>query len=191
MKINYKLSLNNHLLVFIVLLACLLVACENTPKEVAEVMEQSENAVETITEVDILYSEKAHVKVRLTAPELYRYKVDTPYLEFPKGIKLLFFDDSLHITGTLTAKYGIRREKAQKTILKNKVVWKNAQKNEQLDTEELIWDEQTHKITSDKFVKITTDTESITGQGFEADQDFSHYKIKKITGTFRVKKGEF
>ena len=97
----------------------------------------------------------------------------------------------MQVTGTLTANYAIRRERAQKTILKDNVVWKNDKKNEQLDTEELIWNEQTHKITSDKFVKITTDTESLTGQGFEADQDFSHYKIKKITGTFRVKKGEF
>ena len=173
------------------LFTCVWLSCENSPQEVAEAIEQSENAVETTKEVDILYSEKAHVKVRLTAPELYRYKVDTPYLEFPKGIKLLFFDDSLQVTGTLTANYAIRRERAQKTILKDNVVWKNAKKNEQLDTEELIWNEQTHKITSDKFVKITTDTESLTGQGFEADQDFSHYKIKKITGTFRVKKGEF
>lgn len=164
------------------------VACENDPQEVAQLSDNSnKTAVETIKDVSILYSEQAHVKVQLTAPQLYRYKTDTPYVEFPKGITITFFDDSLRTTGTLTADYAIRREKEQKTTLRNNVQWKNALKNERLDTEELDWNEQTRRVTSDKFVRITTNTESITGQGFEADQNFSHYKIRKITGTFRVK----
>lgn len=185
--LNLSKIFNHSLLIVFGGLLLLLTACENDQKEVEELSKQFETAVETVKNVSILYSEKGHVKIRLNAPELLRYKTEKPYTEFTKGISLDFFDDSLHTTGKLTANYAIRQERDQMTTLKDHIVWDNALKNERLETEELIWNEKTHKIYSDKYVKITTDDESITGEGFEANQDFSHYKIRKITGTFRVK----
>ena len=52
-------------------------------------------------------------------------------------------------------------------------------------------DERNKKIKSDKFVKVTTDTESIFGTGFEAEQDFSRYTIHNITGIVKVSSDEF
>ena len=57
---------------------------------------------------------------------------------------------------------------------------------EKLNTEHLIWDEQKKKIISDDFVKITTAKEIIMGKGLEANQDFTQYEIKEVTGTIRV-----
>ena len=57
---------------------------------------------------------------------------------------------------------------------------------EKLNTEHLIWDEQKKKITSDAFVKITTAKEIIMGKGLEANQDFTQYEIKEVTGTIRI-----
>lgn len=65
------------------------------------------------------------------------------------------------------------------------------EKNEKLNTEHLIWNERTKKIYSDDFVKITTPDEIIFGNGFEADQDFSRYKIMKIKGTINLKKSDY
>jgi LPS export ABC transporter protein LptC len=65
------------------------------------------------------------------------------------------------------------------------------EKNEKLNTEHLIWNEKTKKIYSDEFVKITTPDEIIYGTGFEADQDFSRYKIMNIKGTITVKKSDY
>ena len=61
---------------------------------------------------------------------------------------------------------------------------------EKLNTEQLTWDEQKQKIVSNAFVKITTAEEIITGNGLEANQDFTQYEIKEITGTIRLEKGE-
>jgi len=61
------------------------------------------------------------------------------------------------------------------------------EKNEKLNTEKLEWDEQTGKLYSDQFVKITTPEEIIMGTGFEADQNFNSYRIFKVTGTITVK----
>jgi LPS export ABC transporter protein LptC len=186
-------SMYNKLIICGVLFANLLfwASCENNMEEVKAVSEQFETTVETIEEVKMLYSESANIRVELRAPKLLRHKTKNPFLEFPEGLQLTFFDDSLQVNSVLSANYGIRYEKEQRTIVRDKVVWLNENKNEKLETEELLWNERARKILSDKFVKITTDTESIFGEGFEAEQDFSSYKIKKITGTVRVNADEF
>ena len=58
---------------------------------------------------------------------------------------------------------------------------------EKIETEELIWNEKDAKISSDKFVKITTPDEILMGEGFEANEDFTRYKIKKVKATLKVK----
>ena len=60
------------------------------------------------------------------------------------------------------------------------------EKGEQLNTEHLVWDEKQEKLLSDEFVKITTKDEIIFGNGFEANQDFSKYRIFKIKGTISI-----
>jgi hypothetical protein len=54
---------------------------------------------------------------------------------------------------------------------------------EVLNTDQLFWDERLKIIYSNAFVKITRPNEVIMGEGFEADETFSRWKIKKIQGT--------
>ena len=175
---------------FIGILNCLS-SCENSLKEVEAVTQQFEEAVETVKDVQILYSESAKVKVKLTAPLLLRHKTKDPYSEFPEGIGVQFFDEMLQETGSLNANYGVRYKKKQQTIVRDNVVWVSATEQKRIESEELIWDERKKKIRSDKFVKVTTDTESIFGTGFEAEQDFSRYTILNITGIVKVQANEF
>lgn len=72
---------------------------------------------------------------------------------------------------------------------RNDVIVKN-KKGETLNTEKLVWNEATGKFTSDVFVKITTASEVIMGQGFEANQDFTRYSIKKPKGSIIVNKSD-
>jgi len=78
-------------------------------------------------------------------------------------------------------------QKEQKMEARKNVVAIN-QNGDQLNTEHLIWDERREKLLSDEFVKITTKDEIIYGSGFEANQDFSKYKIFNIKGTISIKK---
>ena len=63
-------------------------------------------------------------------------------------------------------------------------------KGEQLNTEELYWDEKKETIYSEVFVKITTDEEIIMGEGFEADQNFTNYTLSKVTGQITIEDDE-
>jgi hypothetical protein len=55
-----------------------------------------------------------------------------------------------------------------------------------MNTEELNWVPAKQKIFTDKFVTIQTKEEVLKGQGLEAKQDFSSYRILKPTGTFPI-----
>lgn len=135
---------------------------------------------------EMLYSDSAVVRAKMNAPQRDVYKGENPYVEMPKGIKVVFYDKSKKPETTLTANYGIRREKDEKMEVRSNVIVVNSQ-GQQLNTEKLIWDEKTEKLTTDVLVKITTQDEIIWGQGLESNQTFTDYTIKKITGKIKLK----
>ena len=59
----------------------------------------------------------------------------------------------------------------------------NTLQNEKLETEELIWDEKEERVHTDKYVKMSTQTEIIYGYGFDSNMDFTKWKVKDVTGT--------
>ena len=138
-----------------------------------------------VKNIKIIYSDSAQVQVEVKAPLMERYETENPFYEMTKGLQATFFDDQLNVKSKMNADYGIRYERELKMEAKKNVVVVN-EKGEQLNTEHLIWDEKRQKLTSDEFVKITTKDEVIYGNGFEANQDFSKYKIFNVKGTFPI-----
>lgn len=168
----------------------ILCSCENDVKEVASLTQNKKEPNSKGKNVSLIYSESSDVKVKATAPIMEEYGVDADkYMEMKKGIKVQFFDSLQNITSTLTSKYAIHWTGKRIMEAKNDVVVVN-EKGEKLNTEHLIWNEDSAKIYSDKFVKITTQDEVIMGEGMEANQDFSKWKIHKIKGTINVKEEE-
>ena len=70
-------------------------------------------------------------------------------------------------------------------IARDSVVLKDKE-GKMLNTELLNWDNKTSKIYTDKFVKITTASEILYGDGLEAEQDFSRYEIQNIKGRIKI-----
>lgn len=180
----------NGIIFIVALFMVLATGCENDIEKVKLLTSRDVLPVESAEGLEIIYSDSAKVKAKITANELNRYTGIQNYIEMPKGVKLEFYDDALRVTSTLTADYAIRKEGEMLVEAKKNVVVVN-EKNEKLNTEHLVWNERTKKIYSDEFVKITTADEIIYGNGLEADQDFSSYKIKKIKGTINIKKADY
>ena len=55
-----------------------------------------------------------------------------------------------------------------------------------LESEYLMWDQAANRISSPRFVIITTPTDSIAGNGFEGSTDLSEYTIREVTGQFVI-----
>ena len=176
-------KLKNIVLFAIASMSMFTIACENDLAKVDAISAKiAEKPVETSKEVEMIYSDSAKVKARLTTPLLLQYKTEKPYDELPKGFKVEFFNvQTQEIQATLTAKYGIRKFGERQIEARDSVVVIN-KKGEKLTTERLVWDENKRIIFSDKFVKIVSADKIVQGYGFEAPEDLSVYKFKKLSG---------
>ncbi|UKJ08215.1 LPS export ABC transporter periplasmic protein LptC [Solitalea lacus] len=163
-------------------------ACENDLAKVNAISAKiTEKSVETSKGVEMIYSDSAKVKARLTTPLLLQYKTEKPYDEMPKGLKVEFFaPNTSRVESTITARYGIRQPNERKIEVRDSVVVVNS-KGDKLTSERLVWDEDKHIIYSDKFVKIISPDKIVQGYGFEAPEDLSVYKFKKLSGEVDLK----
>ena len=169
------------------LLTTLFFSCENDQSEIARVTVTRNGPSEEIKNLMTLYSDSGRVKVKVSAHVFRRFTEPRPLTELPKGMNIEFFNDSLHVISHLSARYAIQDLRTKTWEARDDVVVVN-QKGEKLNTEKLVWDEQRELLSSDRFVKITTAEEIIFGDGFEANQDFSRYRIFNVKGRITVKK---
>ncbi len=179
------------LVIILLFIAFTFSACENNLEELKNVNDEITPTIETSKGVSILYSEKGKLQAKLKAPTLLRHKTDDPYIEFPDGVTMEFFDDNQRATSTLKADYGIKYEKKEEITVKRNVEVVN-EKGETLTTEELAYNEQKRIISSDKKVKIVTKNDIITGDGMEAreEEKFSKWRVINPVGQSRYSEGD-
>jgi len=166
--------------VFALLIICVFGCSKNEIKEPLEYhgpLSEAEN-------VELYYSDKEQVKLKLVAPLMYEFKSGDR--EFPKGINMEFFDETGKLESTLRANNAYFFKEENKWRGQGDVVVRNVQKNEQLNTVELYWRPPAKKIFTDKFVTIKQQNDVIYGEGLDAKEDLSDYTITKLSGTFQV-----
>lgn len=141
---------------------------------------------QSVTNAEIIYSELALTKVIIKSPEINRYlTIEEPYSEFPKGMYVQFFDSTQKPNSFIRSNYAIYNEKTKIWVAEHDVVAVNSE-GDTLNTEYLVWDQNTEKITSDRFVRIVNKDGIIHGKGFEANQDMTGWKINQTSGTIKV-----
>lgn len=176
-----------HAVLFLPFLLFIISSCQNKDEDIIKASRKEELPVETARDVKIVYSDSFQLKAILEAPLMERFAGDNPHLLMREGVKLSFFNRNKEKTSGLTARWAISREQEKIMEAKNDVVVVN-EKKETLNTEHLIWDERTKRIRTEAFVKITTADEVIFGEGLEANEDFSWYRILRVKGTINIKK---
>lgn len=170
-------ALKNKWLVFLFGIA--LASCSADIEQINALDEKDDAATVIAKNSEIIYTENGLVKLKIFTPitKIYQNTKD-PYNEFPEGITVYTFSDSMVIESELTAKYAINYDYKGLWSASNNVVAKNS-KGETLNTEHLFWDQKKKIIYSDDMVKITTADGVQYGQGFISDESFSSWEIKK------------
>ena len=136
--------------------------------------------LEIAEDVEVVYSELGQIKARIISPKMIRGTRDNDdFMEYPEGLTVYNYNGEMGIESKMQANYGISYEKKEEVMVRDDVVLINI-KGEKLNSEELWWNRQTKKITSDKFVKVTTLEEEIIGYGFDANEDFSEYTVRNV-----------
>jgi LPS export ABC transporter protein LptC len=129
------------------------------------------------------YSDSAKMVLRLTAPK--QNEMQNGDKIFPDGMHVVFYENEKE-TSTIDSKYGILSKETGIYTLRDDVVVINKTEGKKINSEELNWEHEKKRIFTDKFVKIETPTEILMGNGLEANEDFSRYRILKPTGTFTI-----
>ncbi len=189
---NQQLQFKNpYICTFVLVLVLLFTACENDIQVVNSITSATEKQLPLDSEkdVEVLYSDSAVVRAKLTAPVLDHYVGKKNYTEMPKGMLVIFYDAQKKEQNRLKADYGIGYDNTgngmDKMEAKRHVVVIN-EKGDKLETEHLTWDAATKQIYTDEFVKITTADKTIWGTGLKANQDFSEYEISHPQGEMFV-----
>jgi LPS export ABC transporter protein LptC len=166
---------------FLVAVGYISVACtDNSSKEILIY----EGPMREVENVEHYYTENDLVKVKLVAEKVFEYQNGDK--EFPQGLYLEFFNEFGRISSTLRANHAFYFKKEDQWRGQGNVEVKNIEKNEQLNTEELFWKPKEQKIFTEKFVTIRMQSDVIYGEGLDAKQDLSSYKILKPSGTLEI-----
>jgi LPS export ABC transporter protein LptC len=173
---------------FLLFETVLLFSCRKAPESNMSFEAPEDAPVMSAHTINLLFSDCGKIEARLVSPLMNRYEGESPYLEFPEGFKIYMFDSLQQISTTITGNRGIRRENARTMEAWGKVVVRNEKKNEQIDTEHLIWDENRHKIWSDVKVKITRPDQVLFGNRMESNETFTNYSIQDPVGEMAIKK---
>lgn len=139
--------------------------------------------------VRTIYSDSAILKVVLEAAHLERFSGKDSHVLMSGGVHVRFYNSLGRVESELRCQRAINHEGTGIMEAFDDVVVVNKQ-GDQLNTEHLTWEEETERIHTEEFVKITTEDEVIYGHGLESNQDFTKYRIKKIKGTINLKDAE-
>jgi LPS export ABC transporter protein LptC len=138
--------------------------------------------------IEITYTDSGKIQGKIYAPEVNKFdRGEEPYVEFPKGMKVMFYDSLERPTSYIKANYAIFYEKKQLWEARNQVVAENLVNHDKLETEQMFWNQKEEKIYSEKFTRLTNSDGISYGEGgFESRQDMSKWRLKGSSGTLNV-----
>jgi LPS export ABC transporter protein LptC len=165
------------------------VSCSNDIETVKALTEEQNYPDQSGYNIESTYTDSGRLQGKITAPEVHKYtRKEEPYTEFPKGLKVMFYDSLGRQNSFIQARYAIFYENKQLWEARHEVIAENPQKGEKLETEQMFWDQKTKRIYSDKFTRLTNADGDFIGEGgFEALQDLSRWKLKGSSGTVNVR----
>ncbi len=157
-----------------VLVLLLISSCERQQTKLAD-MEEYEGPAFESTGVEVLMSDSTVLKVKLTGNRQLQHKNGD--LEFPDGIKVVFYSKTGIPISEITAQEGFKAADESIYRARGDVLVRDLIEKKNLSSEELFWDPEKEIIYTDKFVTIETAEELVLAEGLKAPQDFSTYEL--------------
>lgn len=164
----------------------MLFACENSIKTIQEIT--MEDTLPELTAYNIEYERISgqYKKILLKSPYIVRFEGEEPSTTFPDGFEITFYDTTGKAISFISANYGINLIKKNIMQARNNVVVINYETQEQLNTENLVWDQNKHEIFSNTFVKLSSPDRVIFGDSMRADESFASREIFNISAELEV-----
>lgn len=137
-----------------------------------------------VDNLSVMLSDSGKLSISLTSAKQFKMKNEDEV--YPQTVYVTFFDDQGTPYSTLrgdSARY-VKTENIYRVM--GNVFFFNRTAQQSLASDLLIWNPMTRRIYTDRKVTINTPKEKIVGVGMDADQDFTQFQMKKVTGIFEV-----
>lgn len=172
---------------FAILFICLLSACRNDIAEIRAITEFKDLPIQTNLNAEYVYTENGKLKNKIIASQLDQYDDDKSTTVAHGGFVLVFYDSLEKEEARLSGTKGTYNQKDKKLVADGNVILLNI-KGEKLETEQLIFDQDSASIYTDKYVKISTRSGDIFGKGLVSNESFTRYRILEPTGDINMEK---
>jgi len=166
--------------IVLIFVGMVLFSCENNIETIKKITADDTIAGITAYDIEYIRTDSGLLQVILKAPVMIKYDGKKSYTEFPKGFTVYMYDKNETKKAFIRANYGINSTRKKYLRARNDVVVKNFETHEQLNTENLDWDQRKKMIYARSFVKISAPDKLIFGDSLEAKEDFSQRKIYNI-----------
>jgi LPS export ABC transporter protein LptC len=161
-------------------------SCKNDMDRVAAIELPASSPDRTTTNAEYYYSDSGRVSNRLRAGKIEEYLAkDDRHTEISDGLELLFYTAAGAEGSVLRARRGRIWPDERRMEVSEQVVFTNA-KGETLETEELLWSQDSARVHTDRPVKITRKGDILYGDGLDAAEDFSSYTIRRPHGSLAL-----
>lgn len=161
--------------------------CSKSGKNLAAAVEERDSLSSmTSLGVTTLISDSGITRYKIITEEWCIFdKKNPPYWAFEKGVYLEKFDTLLHIDASIKADTAYYYDRNKLWELKGNVQIRS-QRGDKFETSQMFWDEKNKTVYSDKYIKIEQEDKTLTGYGFESNQELTEYVIKNTTGIFII-----
>lgn len=142
----------------------------------------------TADSITTIISDSGIIRYRIFAYKWDIYdRKDTPYWDFPYGIRFERFASNLIVDAEVECDKAIYYNQLELWKLNDNIKAVNLQ-GEQFYTNELFWDQKKEKVYCDSAIKIIQSDRIIEGFGFESNQTFTKYTIRHPKGVIPIDK---
>lgn len=135
-------------------------------------------------EMDLIEDGHRLVTIRTPFAATYHHE-DRARTEMDDSVNVVVRDTLGNIKTEVTSDNATYWSKDSEFHFRNNVLV-STDEGRTLNTESLNWYQEERRINTEEFVIITTETDSITGYGLNADEDLTNYTIRTVTGEFEL-----
>ena len=165
-----------------------IISCGVVDSQKVPAAELEEIAQQIIKGGTFQYSEKGQIKNVLQAGRLERWKSDGSSVEIwrvSEGFTLFIEGDNEIHEAVLSGGRGTYNADLGHLVAHDDVELINHE-GEKLNTEYLVWSNDSDRVHTNRPVSIETKTGTLHGNGLESDSKFENYRILNPTGAFKL-----
>ncbi len=163
----------------------LFISCEDSTSTLKQINRFNENPVGIAYDIKMTYTDSAKVKAILTAPVNLDYThLSFKYSEFPKGLKIIFYDDK-NQENTVVADYGILYNQTKIVDFKGNVVLLSHD-GSRLETDQMYWDAEKEWLFTERPFDFENEDYDLAATRLDTNKEFSKFQTGKLTGIIAV-----